>query len=359
MPEFARELNASVAATQFTLAAYAIALALMHLAYGPLADRFGRRRVLMAALAIFVAGSLLCALAPDIETLIAARMLQGVGAAAGPIVGRAIVRDVFGAAGGGRAMGTVMAWFGVGAIAMPILGGLAVEFLGWRATFVIAALYAAALWLAVLLHLPETRPAGAGAAWLSGMGTLFGDRRFFAVALSGCLIASSMFCWISGSSFVVMRVFGHSPTAYSLFYGITILGFIAASLISGRLAPRLGSQRLLGIGCVIAATGGLAGLVVGWAGAASLALILAAIVVVATGHGITLPQSTAGAMAPFPHLAATASALFGFMNFVINASVTAANGLLFDGTARPMLYLIAGLTGAGLLLYALARPRPR
>ena len=239
----------------------------------------------------------------------------------------------------------------------PILGGLAVEFLGWRSTFLIAAIYAAALWLAVLLGLPETRPAGSGAPWLGGMGTLFGDRRFVVIALSGCLVAAAMFCWISGSSFVVMRVFGHSPTAYSAFYGITILGFIAASLISGRLAPRLGSQRLLGIGCAIAVTGGIAGLIVGWAGAASLALILAAIVVMATGHGITLPQSTAGSMAPFPHLAATASALFGFMNFVINASVTALNGLLFDGTARPMLYLIAGLTVAGLTLYALARPR--
>jgi DHA1 family bicyclomycin/chloramphenicol resistance-like MFS transporter len=360
MPLFGRELGASVAATQLTLSVFALGFATMHLVLGPLADRYGRRPCLLAGLALFTLASLACALAASIEALVAARIVQALGAGAGPLIARAIIRDVYGAAGAGRMMGLVMAFFGFGAIVTPILGGVVVDLLGWRANFYVAAGYGAALFLAVFVLLPETLPPPAPGAAPARYGRAFlvllGDRRFVVVTVSGCLIASAMFAWISGSSFVVQTVFGHSATAYGAIYATTVAGFIAMSLVSSRLAPRLGSYRLLTIGSVIAALGGLAGLVLGLGASPALVAILAAITLMAMGHGFTLPQSMAASVAPFPTLAATASALFGFLQYGFNSVVVMLNGLFYDASALPMLALVAGLTAAGALLYALFRP---
>lgn len=360
MPVFGRELGAGVAATQLTLSVFALGFAAMHLLLGPLADRYGRRPCLLAGLALFTLASLACALAPSIEALVAARIVQALGAGAGPLIARAIIRDVYGATGTGRMMGLVMAFFGLGAIVTPILGGIVVDLFGWRASFYVAAGYGAALFLAALLLLPETlpprAPGTAPARYGRGFLLLLGDRRFIVVTASGCLIASAMFAWISGSSFVVQGVFGHSAAAYGAIYATTVAGFVAMSLVSSRLAPRLGSYRLLTIGSVVAALGGLAGLALGLGTSPALVAVLAAITLMAMGHGFTLPQSMAASVAPFPTLAATASALFGFLQYGFNSVVVMLNGFFYDASALPMLALVAGLTAAGALLYALFRP---
>jgi DHA1 family bicyclomycin/chloramphenicol resistance-like MFS transporter len=258
-------------------------------------------------------------------------------------------------------MGLVMAFFGLGAIVTPILGGLVVDLFGWQANFYVAAGYGAALLLAALALLPETLPARAPGAspvrYGRGFILLLGDRRFTVVTVSGCLIAAAMFAWISGSSFVVQNVFGYSAAAHGAIYATTVAGFVAMSLVSSRLAPRLGSYRLFGIGSAIATLGGLAGLALGLGASPALVALLAAITLMAMGHGFTLPQSMAASVAPFPTLAATASALFGFLQYGFNSIVVMLNGVFYDGSALPMLALVAGLTAAGALLYALFRPR--
>jgi DHA1 family bicyclomycin/chloramphenicol resistance-like MFS transporter len=258
-------------------------------------------------------------------------------------------------------MGFVMAFFGVGAIVTPILGGLVADTLGWRANFYVAAGYGAVLLLLSAVLLPETMPAHAPGMALArfgrGFGTLLADRRFIVVTASGCLIAAAMFAWISGSSFVVQNVFGRSASAYGAIYAATVAGFVAMSLLSARLAPRLGSYGLLRVGSVIAAAGGLLGIAFGLATALTLAAMLVAMALMAMGHGFTLPQSMAASVAPFPQRAATASALFGFLQYGFNSVVVMLNGALYDGSATPMLAIVAGLTVAGALLYALFRPR--
>jgi DHA1 family bicyclomycin/chloramphenicol resistance-like MFS transporter len=148
---------------------------------------------------------------------------------------------------------------------------------------------------------------------------------------------------------VVQNVFGRSASAHGAIYATTVAGFVVMSLLSARLAPRLGSYRLLRIGSVIAAAGGVLGIALGLGSALTLLAVLAAMALMAVGHGFTLPQSMAASVTPFPQRAATASALFGV--------VTMLNGALYDGSARPMLAIVAGLTVAGALLYALLRPR--
>jgi MFS transporter, DHA1 family, multidrug resistance protein len=364
MPAFGAALGGTVASVQLTLGAFAAGFAAMHLVYGPLADRYGRRPFLLGGVALFAVASLACAAAPSVEFLIGARLVQAVGAAAGPLIGRAVVRDLYGAAGAGRVMGTVVAWFGIFAVATPLIGGPLVEALGWRSVFVAAAAYAAAFLFLAWRFLPETRPAPTptsaptgGAGWGAGFRVLLGDRRFVVVGLSGTLTAAAMFAWISGSPVIGMTVWGLGPTAYAAVYGATVLGFVAMSYASGHLAARIGSGRVVHIGAWIAAAGGAAGLVLVVAGAMAPWLVLPALLLVTLGHGFTKPQSMAASLAPFPAQAATGSALWGATQYAIGAGVTALNGLLFDGTPRAMLAMIAALTVASAVLYALARPR--
>jgi len=361
MPAFGRELNASVAASQLTLSVFAFGFALMHIVLGPLADRYGRRPCLIGGLTLFTLATIACAFADSIEMLIAARSVQALGAGAGPLIARAVIRDVYGAEGAGRMMGFVMAFFGTGAVVTPIIGGLLVDTLGWQSCFYLAALYGAALLATAAAFLPETLPARAPGVVRAGLGrgfvTLLGDRRFIVVTASGCLIASAMFCWIAGSSFAIQNVFGHSATMHGVLYGATVAGFVLMSLGTARLAPRLGSYRLLSIGSAIAALGGILGIALGLGTTLTLAAMLLAVSLMAMGHGFMLPQSMAASVAPFPFLAATASALFGFMQYGFNSLVVLLNGALYNGTAVPMLAIIAGLTVSGALLYAVFRPR--
>lgn len=361
MPVFARELGASVTATQLTLSVFALGFALMHLILGPLADRYGRRPCILAGLALYTAASFACALAESIEALVGARFVQALGAGAGPLVARAVIRDVSGAAGAGRMMGFLMAFFGMGAIVTPITGGLLVDTLGWRANFYAAGGYGGLLLVLCAGLLPETMPArGGGSApiqFVRGFFTLLGDRRYLVVTVSGCFVAAAMFCWISGSSFAVQTVFGYSAAAHGTIYAATVAGFVVMSLVSARLAPRLGSHRLLRVGTAIALAGGLCGIALALGTTLTLAAMVGAMSLMAMGHGFTLPQSMAASVAPFPYLAATASALFGFLQYGFNSLVVMANGALFDGSAVPMLALVAGLTAAGALIYALFHPR--
>jgi DHA1 family bicyclomycin/chloramphenicol resistance-like MFS transporter len=199
--------------------------------------------------------------------------------------------------------------------------------------------------------MPAHAPGAVLARFGRGFGTLLADRRFIVVTASGCLIASAMFTWIAGSSFVVQNVFGHSATTHGLVYAATVAGFVAMSLFSARLAPRLGSYRLLAIGSVVAAAGGVLGAVLGASVPLTLFLALAAMTLMATGHGFMLPQSMAASVAPFPQRAATASALFGFLQYGFNSVVVMLNGAS-DGSAARW----CGRAPAAALLYAV-RPR--
>jgi DHA1 family bicyclomycin/chloramphenicol resistance-like MFS transporter len=346
MPDIGRDLGASVGGVQLTLSLYTIAFAVMQLLVGPLGDRYGRRPVLMASLALYALASLYCALAPSIAHLTAGRVLQGFAACAGPVLGRAVVRDCNEPIAAGRAFGTIMACFGVGALTVPILGGQLVEAFGWRAVYLASAGYGVAVLLLVALMLPETLAAPvAGALRLGRLGrnylTLLRAPPFLVIAATGCLIQSAMFSWIAGSSFAVIGLLGRSPAVYSLVYAVTILGFITASFLSGRAVRRLGQRRLIALGSTVALVGSLGGVALNLMVTPTLLTLVAPFVLVAIANGAVLPQSLAGALAAYPSLAGTASGLLGFMQYASVTLVVAANGLLFDGTVLPLLLVSA------------------
>lgn len=358
MPDIGRDLGASVAEVQLTLSLFTIVFAIMQLLYGALGDRYGRRRLLIASMALYAFASLYGALAPSIEHLIAARVLQAVAACAGPVLGRAVVRDLYDAAGAGRVLGTVMACFGIAALSVPILGGQLVEMFGWRATYFASAGYGVLLLVLVALLLPETLRArtagGPGPGRLVGdYLMLLGTPQFLVIAATGCLIQGAMFTWISGSSFAVITVLGRSPSLYSVVYAITVFGFALGSFGSSRVIARVGQRRLIALGGSLALTGSAAAVGLNLVAPDSLVALVAPMFVVAVGHGFTLAQAMAGTMAAFPHLAGTASALFGFMQYLMATIVVIANGLLYDGTALPMLIVSVSCAATAMLCFAL------
>jgi DHA1 family bicyclomycin/chloramphenicol resistance-like MFS transporter len=210
----------------------------------------------------------------------------------------------------------------------------------------------------VALMLPETlRAPIAGAA---GLARLAGDYlmllrtpQFLVIAATGCLIQGAMFSWISGSSFAVITVLGRSPSVYSLVYAVTVFGFVMGSFASSRVIARVGQRRLIALGGTLALAGSGVAVALNVATAPSLLALVAPLFVVAVGHGFTLAQAMAGTMAAFPHLAGTASALFGCMQYCMATIVVVANGLLFDGTALPMLIVSVSCAVLAILCFAL------
>ena len=351
LPGLLRHFDADIAEVQLTLSVFLVGLAVGQLVYGPLSDRFGRRPVLLAGLILYVVASVICALAPSVPTLIAARLLQATGACAGPVVCRAVVRDVHGREGAARILSYMGAAMALAPALGPILGGFVEAWLGWRANFAILCIYGAVGLALTAAILPETAPhrgeSGGGLdAALRGYLGLLGQRVYIGFVLCCALAYGGIFCFISGSSFVFVDIIGLAPQLYGVCFGTIVLGYILGTLVGGRLTRRIGVERLVRTGGLISAVGGLALLLSVWTTGASVAGILLPTVIYMVGTGLVLPNAMAGAIGPFPRMAGTAAALLGFVQMGLAAAGGVAIGHLANGTAIPM---AAGIALAGLL----------
>ncbi len=351
LPGLLRHFDADIAEVQLTLSVFLVGLAVGQLVYGPLSDRFGRRPVLLAGLILYVVASAICALAPGVPTLIAARLLQATGACAGPVVCRAVVRDVHGREGAARILSYMGAAMALAPALGPILGGFVEAWLGWRANFAILCIYGAVGLALTAAILPETAPhrgeSGGGLdAALRGYLGLLGQRVYIGFVLCSALAYGGIFCFISGSSFVFVDIIGLAPQLYGVCFGAIVLGYILGTLVGGRLTRRIGVERLVRTGGLISAVGGLALLLSVWTTGASVPGILLPTVIYMVGTGLVLPNAMAGAIGPFPRMAGTAAALLGFVQMGLAAAGGVAIGHLANGTAIPM---AAGIALAGLL----------
>jgi MFS transporter, DHA1 family, multidrug resistance protein len=351
LPGLLRHFDADIAEVQLTLSVFLVGLAVGQLVYGPLSDRFGRRPVLLAGLILYVVASAICALAPSVPTLIAARLLQATGACAGPVVCRAVVRDVHGREGAARILSYMGAAMALAPALGPILGGFVEAWLGWRANFAILCIYGAVGLALTAAILPETAPhrgeSGGGLdAALRGYLGLLGQRVYIGFVLCCALAYGGIFCFISASSFVFVDIIGLAPQLYGVCFGAIVLGYILGTLMGGRLTRRIGVERLVRTGGLISAVGGLALLLSVWTTGASVAGILLPTVIYMVGTGLVLPNAMAGAIGPFPRMAGTAAALLGFVQMGLAAAGGVAIGHLANGTAIPM---AAGIALAGLL----------
>jgi DHA1 family bicyclomycin/chloramphenicol resistance-like MFS transporter len=363
LPDIETDLRASTSATQLTLTSYFIAFGLCQIAYGPLSDVYGRKAPLYAGLALFVAGSVGCALAPSVAWLIACRVAQGAGAAAMGVIPRAIVRDLHTGIEATRLMALVMLVFSVSPILAPLGGSALIVPFGWRAVFVavtIAALIATAL-LATML--PETRPAherirGDVRSVLGHFGTLFRDRHFLGLTFIGGLGMSSFFAFLSMSSFVYIRTYGMTLAEYSIAFSINAVGFIGMSQLAGRLGARFGMERVV-MGAVVAyASFAVLLLVMTWAGFTGLWVLMPLLFASFAFLGLVIPSTMVLSLENHGPIAGSASALGGTLQMLTGGAVIAVAGLFFDGTSLPMVFTIA-LTAVAALVITMATLRPR
>jgi DHA1 family bicyclomycin/chloramphenicol resistance-like MFS transporter len=347
---------------QLTLTSCVIGLALGQMVAGPLSDGWGRRRPLLIGLAAYAAASLLCAVAPTAEALIALRWVQGAAGAAGIVIGRAIVRDLYDGAAVARVFALLMLVTGLAPILAPVFGGQLLRVGPWSLVFVILGCAGGALFLASLLGLPETLPReGRGTGGARGSLTTFralvADWSFLGYALASGTAFAAMFTYISGSSFVLQDIYGLSPQEFSLVFGGNALGLVAAGQIGGRLAGSVRLSRLLAVGLGMLVTGGV-GLVVMVLAGAGLAGVLPALFLVVAAQGLIGPNAMALALSGRPaRVAGSASALIGLAMFSIGGSMAPLAGVAGPHTAVPMALVIAALavTACGVALST--RPR--
>ena len=360
-PAIARDLTASPAQVQLTLAVFFVALGIGQAFYGPLSDRFGRRRPLCFGLALYVLTSAGCALARSIEALVAWRFAQALGGCAGMVIARAVVRDRFDEREAARFFSLLILVTGLAPILAPSIGGQILVFFSWRAIFWTLAGFALVGLITATFVLPESLPPerrteGGVATALRVYARLLRDRAFMRYALSGALVISGMFAYIFGSPFVFMQIYGVRPERFGWIFGAIALGLISVSQLNRVVLARVAGARILSHALVVTAAAGVILLVMAWTGVGGLAGLLGPLFVYIASLGFVLPNVIATALGPQGRNAGTASALLGTLQFGAGATVGALLGVLGDGTAVPMAGLIAACGLSALLVHRLAAP---
>ncbi len=352
LPSMTHSLHTSASALQLTLTSSMLGLGGGQLLFGPLSDAWGRRGPVLAGLVAYTASSVGCALAGDVWTLAAVRLVQGAAGAAGIVVARAIVRDLFEGVEAARLYSRLMIVMGLAPILAPIVGGQLLKVTDWRGIFVVLGGIGAVLLVAALRSLRETLPLerrhrGGGAASVRILGGLMRDGRFAAlIAIQGAGFCA-FFAYIAGSSFVLENVFGVSPQLFGVFFAMNAVGLVIASQVGARFVGRLGPRRLTTIGQL---GFGLAGsiLLVGVIAHAGLWLVVLSLFVLVLAFGLVGPNLTAIGMALHPRTAGAASAWIGSIQFCAGGAIAPLVGVAGTHSAVPMTVVIA--SGVGLAL---------
>ncbi|MGH7373080.1 MAG: multidrug effflux MFS transporter [Candidatus Rokuibacteriota bacterium] len=346
LPAIAAAFAAPPATVQLTVTLFLMAFAASQLVYGPLSDRFGRRWVLIGGLGLYTVAGFACALAPTISVLIGARVLQALGGGAGPVVARAVVRDLYERERAARVFSYMSMVQSLNPMLAPVVGGYVHEAFGWRAIFFVLAAFGVCFVALMAAGVSETNVRRDPTALQPGqmgrnLGELLGDRSYLAYVLVNALMFGGQFAFISGSSFVLIGVLGVSPSGFGLCFGAVSLGIMTGTFLSGRFGAALGLDRTIFCGTVLGATAGLVLAGLAWSGILTVAAVIGPMYVFAMGLGLTLPNGMAGAIGPFPRMAGLAAAVAGFLQMTGSALYSVAVGSFYDGTARPMTTAIA------------------
>jgi DHA1 family bicyclomycin/chloramphenicol resistance-like MFS transporter len=353
MPTLVDELETTTDLVKLTLTVFLVGFALGQLVYGPISDRFGRRPVLMGGLLVFCLGNLACVAAPDIETMIAGRFLQALGACSGPVLGRAVVRDVHGPQGTARVLAWIGAAMAISPALGPTLGGHLHVWFGWRANFALLTVLGMLLFVAVSMFLRETNPRldPDGTDWLRLFGNfrvLLGDRHFAGWLLCGSLIFAGLYVYIAIAPFLFIDRLEFRANTFGLLTVFTTSCYLAGTVSAARLTRRISVERMVLAGSIAALVGGV--LMFAFAiETLSPVTILGPMMLFSYGMGLTLPNAMAGGMIPFPHMAGTASALLGFGQQGLAAAATVLAAALPQHSALVMGGLIAALAFGALL----------
>ena len=359
LPDIGKDFGVLTADVQFSLASFFVGFAAAQLIAGPLVDRYGRRRPLLLALALYVLASLGCAAATSNDWLIFFRLLEGLAGSVAVVVPRAVVRDLHSGAAAVHMLSRLMLVMGVAPIVAPLLGTWVLAGFGWRAIFVFLAGFGALAMLACLRLLPETgRPRDPTATLGNDLRVLAREPDFRAYTLCGGFSSAGMFAYIVGSAFVFQEVHGVSADEYSYFFGANAFGLIAASQLNRVLVGRFTATQVLGAVTGIAALATLVLLVVASTGAGGLWGLAAALFVFVSSLGVLGPNSTALALERHGPRAGLASAVLGSLQFTIAAVAAAAVSAQHEHSAMPMVRVVTIAACLSWLCFMLRRRDP-
>ena len=362
LPEMAGELNTSTATAQLSLTAGLLGLGVGQLIFGPYSDKLGRMRPLLVSLTLLLFASLWCALAPNIDQLLIARLLQGLAGAGGAVISRAIARDLYSGHELTRFFALLMLVNGLAPIVAPVLGGAMLQFMDWRGIFGVLAGIAVLLFTLASLKLSESLPAerrsqGGVLAMLQSLGGLLTQRQFMGLCLTQGFVMAGMFAYIGASPFVLQQIYGLSPQMFSLCFAINGVGLIISAQISSRLSIHWGERKVLKGGLTLAAVSSLL-LLLAASLHAPLVLLLVPLFFSVAVIGIVGPTASSLAMQSQGDKAGSASALIGVSMFALGACSVPLTGL--GGTSSVSMALtIVGCYAIAIVLFKLLVRKPQ
>jgi MFS transporter, DHA1 family, multidrug resistance protein len=360
LPRLVQRLATDTGTVQLTLSLYLLSLASAQLLLGPLSDRFGRRPVVLAGLAIAVVASLAAIATASINALIVARVVQAVGASTGIVMGRAIIRDLYERERAASMIGLVTTAMVIAPMIAPLIGGVLDTVFGWEAIFLFIAAFAATVLVWAALVLPETRPvgvSGAPAMLLRDWRALLADAKFHGYVLAGALGSAPFFTFLGGGPYVVVTLMGRTSAEFGLWFAVSSFGYMSGNFAASRLSQRFGVDAMIAGGAAFELVGsGLTAVLVATMPDAGPAIIFLPQFLISFGNGLLLPNAIAGAISIRPHAAGAASGMSGFAQMAVGAAATQVVSMLLSGagSAMPMaLMMLAVVAATGVAFFAL------
>jgi len=363
IPAVKAAFGLSDALAQFTFSIAVFGMGAATLVYGTLADRLGRRPVLLSGLALFLVGTVASAAATNVPMLVLGRLVQAIGAGCGLTLVRTIARDAYGPERLVKAIAYLTMFYAIGPMIAPAAGGVLVDAFGWRGVFAFAFVAGIAIMAMVYAVVYDTRPAGAGSqggSVLRGYGELLAQPRFTALVLQTGFATATFLIVGSASATLMKELLGRPATEFGLYFVLLPLGFISGTMVSSRLGNRARTEAMVLAGALLclAAVAVQAALLLALPPAPLMFFLPGAVVTM--GQGIALPYAQAGAMATIPRLAGTAAGIGVFVQQVAGALFAQLYGLIADGTPRPMIVATAlsavlGVAAGGVAYLAAGR----
>jgi DHA1 family bicyclomycin/chloramphenicol resistance-like MFS transporter len=360
LPDTARGLGVSAGAIQLTITLYLIGLAIGQLLYGPISDRLGRRPVLLGGLALFTLAGIATAVAPSAWALVIARILQSIGACAGLVLGRAIVRDSAAPDRAAAQLAMLTMVMSMAPAIAPVLGGYATAWFGWRAAFALLAIVGAVTLVLAVLLLPETNrvQSGTRASMLIGSIRLFRSRAFCGYVLGGAFTTTSFYAFMAASPFILIDLL-HQPTErVGLYYLLLMAGVAARSFLANRVAGRIRAQVALRLANSFAIAGAALFMLADLAGVLSVTTVIAPVVLFMVGAGMASPFALAGAVSVNSHAIGAASGLYGFTQMAYGAFCTLIVETWRPGSVFTVAVVLLGSAVLGQAALSLAVRRP-
>lgn len=355
LPVMTADLMTNTESMQLTLSVYMVGFALAQTFFGPISDRFGRKPTILIGTSVYLIASVACALATSVEQLIIFRLFQSIGAAAAPVVARAVVRDIFTREEAAKTYAVVTTVTAIAPVVAPVLGGVIVVWLGWRANFWVLTGFGTTAMLLVIFLLPETNRVPDPSAtrfsrMLINFATMLRNRAYLGYLLTVMGTFGGLFAYLIGASFVLVGELGMTELEFGISFSGASVGFMGGAFLGSRIVRRLGIERMCLIGTAFTALAGTLILSLIWGGTVTAASVMIPTVIYFFGMGLSQPNIQAGAISPFPHMAGAAASLLGLAQYVSAGIFSIVIGIFaFD----PTLLLATVMGGAGIFAFVI------